>query len=329
MLRKLILKEEAGKELILPVTPASWQGEAGRKASSLTMHTVGAVNLPGSRVLLDEELDCLLPAKEYSFNTPGAVTDPWHYLRQLIRWSDEGTVLRFIVSGTEVNEAVILDPIRYREQDGTNDIYCTIPLRGYRTLAAETTETSTTGNNARAVSSTTVTQATYTVVAGDTLSAIARKFYGDASLYGKLAAANGIKNANLIYPGQVLKIPDVAQLPAADVASSGAVEATKQSQAKSVRLGIAFTGSKAYYGTATVQITDPDTGEKTLVSITNSSSGITMKTKSEVEIRWISKGYPSDFYLIGAKQYANRSYFSAFTIEKDITFTIHWTGADL
>ena len=61
MLRKISLKEDSpsGKELILPVTPASWQGEAGRKASSLTMHTVGAVNLPGSRVLLDEELDYL------------------------------------------------------------------------------------------------------------------------------------------------------------------------------------------------------------------------------------------------------------------------------
>ena len=42
--------------------------------------------------------------------------------------------------------------------------------------------------------------------------AICRKFYGDGSLAYKLATANGIKNPNLIYPGQVLAIPDKAAL---------------------------------------------------------------------------------------------------------------------
>ena len=43
----------------------------------------------------------------------------------------------------------------------------------------------------------------YTVVAGDTLSAIAKKF---GTTYQKIASDNGILNPNLIYPGQVLKI---------------------------------------------------------------------------------------------------------------------------
>ena len=57
---------------------------------------------------------------------------------------------------------------------------------------------------------------TYTVAAGDTLSAICRRFYGDATLYGRLAAANGIANPNLIHPGQVLRLPAREELPAAD-----------------------------------------------------------------------------------------------------------------
>jgi lysozyme len=44
---------------------------------------------------------------------------------------------------------------------------------------------------------------TYTVKAGDTLSGIAAKF---GTTYQKIARDNGIKNANLIYPGQVLVI---------------------------------------------------------------------------------------------------------------------------
>ena len=44
----------------------------------------------------------------------------------------------------------------------------------------------------------------YTVVKGDTLSGIAAKY---GTTYQEIAKANGIKNPNLIYPGQQFKIP--------------------------------------------------------------------------------------------------------------------------
>jgi nucleoid-associated protein YgaU len=49
---------------------------------------------------------------------------------------------------------------------------------------------------------------TYTVVGGDTLWAIAERFYGDGSKYPRIAEASGIANPDLIHPGQVLTIPD-------------------------------------------------------------------------------------------------------------------------
>lgn len=50
---------------------------------------------------------------------------------------------------------------------------------------------------------------TYTVAAGDSLSKIAKKLYGDANQWKKIFEANKdqIKNPDLIHPGQVLKIP--------------------------------------------------------------------------------------------------------------------------
>lgn len=52
---------------------------------------------------------------------------------------------------------------------------------------------------------------TYTVRSGDTLSAIATRF---GTSWQNLAAMNGIQNANLIYPGQVLRVPGgVVQAP--------------------------------------------------------------------------------------------------------------------
>jgi uncharacterized protein YidB (DUF937 family) len=52
-------------------------------------------------------------------------------------------------------------------------------------------------------------QQTYTVVSGDTLSAIAQRFYGDANAYMRIFEANRDKlnDPNLIHPGQELVIP--------------------------------------------------------------------------------------------------------------------------
>jgi nucleoid-associated protein YgaU len=48
---------------------------------------------------------------------------------------------------------------------------------------------------------------TYTVVSGDTLWAIAERFYGDGSKYQVIADASGVADPDLIHPGQVLTVP--------------------------------------------------------------------------------------------------------------------------
>ena len=49
--------------------------------------------------------------------------------------------------------------------------------------------------------------ATYTVKAGDTLSAIAQQYFGDAMRYKDIAHFNNISNPDAIQAGQVLRIP--------------------------------------------------------------------------------------------------------------------------
>ncbi|MBN1887606.1 MAG: LysM peptidoglycan-binding domain-containing protein [Thermoflexales bacterium] len=55
----------------------------------------------------------------------------------------------------------------------------------------------------------TAKQRTYVVAAGDTLSAIAKKFYGDANRWKDILEANKdtVKDANAIRVGQELIIP--------------------------------------------------------------------------------------------------------------------------
>ncbi len=51
---------------------------------------------------------------------------------------------------------------------------------------------------------------TYTVKSGDTLGKISKEMYGKSSLYNKIFEANTpmLKTPDLIYPGQVLRIPE-------------------------------------------------------------------------------------------------------------------------
>ncbi len=51
----------------------------------------------------------------------------------------------------------------------------------------------------------------YTIQKGDSLSKIAKRYYGDAMKYPVIFEANRevIKDADLIYPGQVIRIPKI------------------------------------------------------------------------------------------------------------------------
>ena len=127
------LEEGAGKELVLPVTPASYTWEHANRVETIQLDRLGEINLPGGALMGSCTLsDVLLPARLYSFCNPGAVANPYIYLEQLERWSDAGTVVRWLVSGTPTNAQVLLESISYGERDGTNDLYAAIILRQYR-----------------------------------------------------------------------------------------------------------------------------------------------------------------------------------------------------
>ena len=80
--------------------------------------------------------------------------------------------------------------------------------RDYSTKVAVIEKTSVSVETERDASNAPSTK-TYTVVAGDCLWAIARRFYGRGSDWAKIYDANKdkISNPNLIYPGQVFVIP--------------------------------------------------------------------------------------------------------------------------
>ena len=95
MLRLItFLEEAAGVELVLPVTPSSYQWAHEAAIETVTVDQLGDLNFFGGKRMGSTTLhDCLLPAQAYPFLSPGAGTNPWLYLEQLERWVDRGTAV--------------------------------------------------------------------------------------------------------------------------------------------------------------------------------------------------------------------------------------------
>lgn len=216
MKRLIIIKnEENNTELTLPVTPESFQVSHGINFETVNIHTLGDVAIAGYPTLATVRIDCMFPARNYPFNNYGTNPDPYHYVGAFQQSCDNHTALRLVVSGTAVNMPVKVESIEYGEKDGTNDVYATLTLREQKEIKAVQVQTAPKDANLNrpASSGKVTTEAqSYKIRSGDTLSAICKKYYGDASLYGGLAAFNGIKNPNLIYAGTTLRIPPSGRL---------------------------------------------------------------------------------------------------------------------
>lgn len=109
---------------------------------------------------------------------------------------------------TSINVDVYIDSFRPSLRGGHGDIHYSVELVEARHYTV-TTDAPTAGVGPRA-RPTPPPPRTYTVKPGDSLWAIARRVYGNGSKWRVIYDANRNvigKNPNLIYPGQVLRIP--------------------------------------------------------------------------------------------------------------------------
>lgn len=199
--------------LVMPVTPGSYKWTNGKSMETINISQLGDVYRPGGRAKFSGSFEFLLPAQSYPWMEAGARADPQYYLDYLNAWSLDDKTVRLVISGTEINALVYIEEVTQAEQDGTGDRYVTVAVREYENLeAAEVATLTETQNSSRtpAVSAAGSGETqSYTIVKGDTLSIICRRYYrrSTSTYYNALAAYNGIKNPHLIYPGATLKIP--------------------------------------------------------------------------------------------------------------------------
>jgi len=118
--------------------------------------------------------------------------------------------VRIIISGTDINREFLVDSLNCTYKEGQEDIYIDWSFTEYRettvipvaSLANRYTDT---GINNRA--SDQEVPKSVTVKKGNTLWAIAKKYYGDGSRWKEIAKANGVTDERKLKIGMELKIP--------------------------------------------------------------------------------------------------------------------------
>ena len=184
------------EEKVLPITPKSFQIEDGVRMETVNLTGLGDIVIPGFSTLTTITISSFFPNGAYSFSPSSE--EPYGYVAWFSEKSEKKRVLRVLIDGTGVNLPVVVESIRYGEQDGTNDVYYTLSLQRYRFTSADGSAVRHEGVNPDVEE--------YTVRDGDTLSIIVNRKYGNAWWYTKIMTYNG-KISDIILPGEVLLLP--------------------------------------------------------------------------------------------------------------------------
>ncbi|MDI2588040.1 LysM domain-containing protein [Psychrobacillus sp. NEAU-3TGS] len=213
----------------LPVAPSDMETKINNQNTTITLMNEGEVNLLKKAGLTDITFELMLPNSKYPFGVyPDGFQPASYFLDKLEKLKTEQKPFQFIVSRLKPSGDLLFDTnltvsledyvIKERAEEGF-DIIVPISLKQYRkfgTKVIEIKKTTNVNGNAKAKpvasvkkprASTKEIPKSHKVVKGDTLWAICKKTFGKVTkaMTDELAAKNGIKNPNLIYPGQVIK----------------------------------------------------------------------------------------------------------------------------
>lgn len=217
------------KDCLLPVTPEKIQIKINNSNKTVTLINEGEINILKKAKLTDIEFEAEIPqviqpyaVYKSGFKGAGYFFDIFEELKT------SGKPFQFIVcrrspAGKKLlntNIKVSMEDYKITEDAGNGfDFKVKFKMKQWRDYGTKTINIQISASRPRASaepqretsnSPATAASQTYTVVKGDCLWKIAKRFYGNGSKYTVIYEANrGVigGNPNLIYPGQVLTIP--------------------------------------------------------------------------------------------------------------------------
>lgn len=215
----IYLTPDGGSQIRFPMMPEKLTIGADAKFMSYSIISLGDVKLPRGKGIEEVSWSGTFPGKSRK-GAPfiKAFTKPDSLIKNLRSYRDKGTKCTLLVTGTCINLTVYISKFTGKYV-GAGDfqyeiefivaqeikIYTTSELKistpqAPRPAPKKETKKTATESKTR----------TYTVKSGDCLWRIAQKFLGSGSRYTEIYNLNRdkISNPNLIYPGQVLRIPN-------------------------------------------------------------------------------------------------------------------------
>ena len=195
----------------LPVNPEELEISTSQAAEKYTILKLGQIVIPTHMELKIYSFDVELPFCETHYTeTMSDFKSAEEYLNIFETWRKALEPIRFMagkvisgnaVSNDAINVAVLIESLIITEKAGEEqDKYVSFKLTEYNDYVVSKIESSKKNPSSKRY---------YTVRKGDTLWAIAKKYYDNGASYTKIYNKNKdkIKNPNLIYPGQRLVIP--------------------------------------------------------------------------------------------------------------------------
>lgn len=215
--------------VLLPVPPEKLQIKINGSNKTITLMNDGEINILKNAGLTDIEFEVDIPQVRYPYaKYKAGFQNASYFLEQFERMKQEKKPLSFIVSRStpggkslfDTNMKVSVENYMLTENAKNGfDITVKMVLKQYRYYGLKTVSILENTKSEAPVAAVETKRETkeppkvsqpYTVKKGDCLWAIAKRFYGNGSLYTRIYSANqGIigGDPNRIYPGQVLTIP--------------------------------------------------------------------------------------------------------------------------
>ena len=204
--RTVLLWHNNGVERIyFTVNPAEITISRPNRNREVPLAMGGSALCWGGRGLREVTLTTFLPGERSPFFNG---TAPETVLSLLKSWQDSGDPVRLIISGSDINDAFLIEDVTERLQEGDGDVGVRITLKEYKFLS----RTASSGGGASAAASGSVRAESrslperYPVRQGDTLWGIASRFYGDGRRWQTIAAANGVTDPKRLPLGKVLRL---------------------------------------------------------------------------------------------------------------------------
>lgn len=217
------------KKCLLPIAPPKLSVKINNANETVTLINEGEINILKKAELTDIEFECRIPQEKYPFAVyKSGFKGADYFLDYFESLKTSKKPFQFIVCRKrptgkrlfDTNIKVSMEDYKITE-DAKNgfDILVKIKLKQWRDYGTKTVSISFNMEKPKAsvepqreatTSPAPAAAQTYTVVKGDCLWNIAKKFYGNGSKYTVIYNANRSViggNPNLIYPGQVLTIP--------------------------------------------------------------------------------------------------------------------------